>query len=204
LRAITGEIRPAFQIPLFWEKPVGAGFEHRMLPKSSRLKRLAESIDALADKDQELLSRAREMAGLRRRAATGLYGVCSSFVASVNQNLVRSELALDPPSYTEAAFREDGPNLFQINALGRILQIEFAAAPDLVSTEDFRIPYTLAGAVRAFNQRLLENYVIEEQLIYYTLEKEKKWWRYFDPRTHRTGPVDEEYLLSLMELAISH
>ena len=40
----------------------------------------------------------------------------------------------------------------------------FRATPELVSTEDFRVPYTLEGTVRAFNQELLDKDLIEEQL----------------------------------------
>ena len=96
------------------------------------------------------------------------------------------------------ALQEDGANLLQINVRGRILQIEFETTPDLVSTEDFRIPYTLSGAVRAFNQALLDKDLIEEQLIFYTLEK-KTMWRFFDARTYRSGEFDQAYLVGLME-----
>jgi hypothetical protein len=98
--------------------------------------------------------------------------------------------------------QEIGRNLIQINIRGRILQIEFGATAELVSTEEFRIPYTMEGAVRAFNQQLLDKDIIEEQLIYYTLEKDKKWWRFLDPRTNRSGPFSQDYLISLMEQLI--
>ena len=77
--------------------------------------------------------------------------------------------------------------------------LEFEVTPELVSTEDFRIPYTLQGFVRGFNQELLEKDLIEEQLIFYTLEKPQPIWRFFDVRTHRSGRFDQEYLISLME-----
>jgi hypothetical protein len=164
-----------------------------------RLKRLAASIDALADRDQDLLSYAREMAGLRRRAAAELHSICAEFVMSVNRLLSRGEMILDPAGFPEEAFHEEGVHLLQINSRGRILQIEFAATPELVSTEDFRIPYTIQGSVRAFNQQLLEKDLVEEQLVFYTIEKDKKMWRFFDARTHRSGPFDQEYLIGLME-----
>jgi len=166
---------------------------------ATRLKRLAESIDALADKDQDLLSYAREMAGLRRRAAVELHAICAEFVGAVNRLLSRSEVILDPPVFPEEAFHEEGIHLLQINSRGRILQIEFAATPELVSTEEFRIPYTIHGTVRAFNQQLLEKDLIEEQLVFYTIEKHKKVWRFFDARTYRSGPFDQDYLVGLME-----
>ena len=53
-----------------------------------------------------------------------------------------------------------------MNVRGRILQVAFEATVELVSTEDFRVPYTLHGSVRAFNQELLDKDIIEEQLIF--------------------------------------
>jgi hypothetical protein len=170
--------------------------------RDARFKRLAQSIDALAEKDESFLRRAREIALLRRTAAAGLYAICSGFVNSLNGLLSRSEMVLDPPEFSPEAFREDAKNLFQINVQGRILQVEFEASPELVSTEDLRVPYTLQGAVRAFNQELLDRSLIEEQLLFYTLEKDKQMWRFFDARTYRSGPFDQEYLISLMEQLI--
>jgi hypothetical protein len=167
-----------------------------------RLKRLAQSIDALADKDRDTLSHARELAGLRRRAASELHSICGEFVLAVNRLLSRGEVILDPPDFPEEAFHEEGLHLVQINSRGRILQIEFAATPELVSTEEFRIPYTMQGTVRAFNQHMLEKDLIEEQLLFYTIEKHKKTWRFFDARTYRSGPFDQDYLISLMEQLI--
>ena len=168
----------------------------------ARFKRLARSIDALAEKDESFLRRAREIAALRGTAAADLYAICFGFVNSLNRLLSHCEMVLDPPQFSPDAFREDAKNLFQINVQGRILQVEFEAAPGLVSTEDLRIPYTLQGAVRAFNQELLDRSLIEEQLLFYTLEKDRKMWRFFDARTYRSGPFDQEYLASLMEQLI--
>jgi hypothetical protein len=165
----------------------------------NRLKRLAQDIDALAEKDQAVLERSREIFRLRRMAAIEIHSICAEFVASLNRLLSHAEVMLDPPVFNEGHFQEIGKNLIQINVRGRILQIEFSATAELVSTEDFRIPYTLEGAVRAFNQQLLEKDIIEEQLLYYTLEREKKWWRFFDARTYRSGPFSQEYLVTLME-----
>jgi hypothetical protein len=167
-----------------------------------RLKRLAANIDALADRDQNLLNRSREIAALRRKAAVEMHAICAEFVGSLNRLLLRAEVLLDPPQYGEEAFHELGTNLIQINVRGRILQVEFRATQELVSTEEFRIPYTMEGSVRAFNQQLLEKDLIEEQFIYYTLEKEKHWWRFFDARTYRSGPFGQDYLLTVMEQLI--
>ncbi len=171
-------------------------------PLDGRLKRLAKEIEALAEKDEHLLRRTRDIAVLRRRAATELHALCAGFVNSVNHLLPRPEVELDPIDYPEESFHDDLPNLIQINIRGRILQAEFESTPDLMSTEDFRIPYIVSGAVRAFNQALLDKDLIEEQLIFYTVEKDKTMWRYFDARTYRSGNLDQEYLIGLMEQLI--
>lgn len=167
--------------------------------RDARLKRLAANIDSLAEYDQKALNHARDMGDLRRRAASELHSICAHFVMSINRLLSQTEVLLDPLVFPEEAFRDDESNLIQINARGRILQIAFAATPELISTEDFRIPYTIGGSIRAFNQKLLDKNLIEEQLIFYTLEREKRMWRFFDARTYRSGPFDQEYLISLME-----
>jgi len=167
----------------------------------ARLKKLAEGIAALAGKDALVLERAREITATRDAAAVELYAICAEFVAGLNRLLPRAEVMLDPAS-AGAHFRVDSPCLIQINVRGRILQIEYVATAELVSTEEFRIPYTLAGSVRAFNQELLDKDLIEEQLIFFTLEKHRRMWRFFDPRTYRSGPFDQEYLVSLMEQLI--
>lgn len=172
---------------------------HHTQSRDARLKRLAENIDALAVKDERLLRRTREIAELRQSAATGIYAICAGFVHAVNQLLTQPVMELDPPDFPPGAFQDESPNLMQINVRGRILQIAFSSTPELISTEDFRVPYILGGTVHAFNQELLDKDIIEEQLIFYTLEQHKKMWRFFDARTYRSGPFDQEYLVSLME-----
>ncbi len=167
--------------------------------QKDRLKKLAQRIDALAKKDESVIEKAREIASLRRKAALELYGTCAEFVRGLNELLARTELELDPDDYRPDGFHEHGVHLFQINARGRILQIKFEATEELVSTEEFRVPYILEGAVRCFNQRLLDQDLIEEQLLFYTLEKRRRMWRFFDVRTHRSGPFDADYLIGLME-----
>ena len=168
----------------------------------SRMKRLAQSIDALAEKDEGFLSMARHMEQVRRAAASELYAICRDFVNSLNRLMAKGELMLDPEEFSDSSFQEDAVNLVQISVRGRILQVAYSATPELVSTEDFRVPYTLAGAVRAFNQELLDKEIIEEQLVFYTVEKDRRMWRYFDPRTYRSGTLDQEYLVSVMEQLI--
>lgn len=167
----------------------------------TRLKRLAESIETLAKKDEAAMGRSREILELRHLAARELHAICVDFVASLNCLLSHPLVHLDPAELSADGAREDG-NLFQINVSGRILQVEFKPTPELVSTEDFRVPYTLEGTVRAFNQSLLDKDLIQEQLLFYTLESHRRMWRFFDPRTYRSGPFDREYLIDLMEAII--
>ena len=166
------------------------------------MKRLAQSIDALAEKDSGFLSMARHMEQVRRAAASELYAICRDFVNSLNRLMAKGELMLDPEEFSDSSCQEAAVNLLQISVRGRILQVAYSATPELVSTEDFRVPYTLAGAVRAFNQELLDKEIIEEQLVFYTVEKDRRMWRYFDPRTYRSGTLDQEYLVSVMEQLI--
>jgi hypothetical protein len=165
----------------------------------TRLKRLAARIEALAEKDERSLRTAREMAEVRRAAALEIYTICADFVAGLNRILPRHEVMIDPADCGEESFDDLSMCLIQINVRGRILQVEYGAADTLISTEEFRIPYTLAGSVRAFNQELLEKDIVEEQLIFYTVERHRRMWRFFDARTYRSGPVDQAYLISLME-----
>lgn len=170
--------------------------------KTDRLKKLAKlakTIDSLSEKDEKLIQRTQAIVELRQRAAVELHLICANFVRDLNQLLSRTEIKLDPPEYAPESFKEESSNLIQINARGRLLQIEFEAPPDLISTEDFRVPYILGGAVRSFNQDLLDRDIIEEQFVFYCLEKKGDLWRFFDARTYRTGPFNEDYLAALMD-----
>jgi hypothetical protein len=172
---------------------------HVVQTSDARLKRLAAQIEALTEKDEKLKRHTQEILALRLAAARELWTICAGFVGSLNGLLERDVVVLDPDTFTADTFQESGPNLLQINVRGRILQVEFQATGELTSTEDFRIPYTLAGSVRAFNQALLDKDLIEEQLLFCTMERETGMWRFFDPRTYRSGPFDASYLTSLME-----
>jgi hypothetical protein len=165
----------------------------------ARLRHLAENIEGLAKKDELVLNRAREIVELRHLAVRELHAICSDFVGALNQLLSHPLVHLDPPELRPDGFREDAANLIQINVRGRLLQVEFKTTVELISTEEFRVPYTLEGTVRAFNQSLLDKDLIEEQLLFYTLEHHRRMWRFFDARTYRSGPFDREYLISLME-----
>jgi hypothetical protein len=167
--------------------------------QKDRLKKLAEAIEALAAKDNALLEKTQEVVMLRRTGAVELHTICASFVCEINRQLSKIQLQFDPGEYTADAFGDVGANLLQINARGRILQIEFASTPEMISTENFRVPHILEGSIRCFNQQSLDQSRIEEQFIFYCLERKRNLWRFFDARTYRSGPFDREYLISLME-----
>lgn len=171
------------------------------LPKD-RLKKLAQAIEALSDKDSALIQKTLTIASLRRQAAVELHAICGAFVRELNQQLSSTQLQFDPPEYAPETFQEIGVNLLQINVRGRILQIEFSSTPETVSTENFRVPHIIEGSIRCFNQEFLDRAVIEEQFIFYCLEKKRNLWRFFDARTYRSGPFDQEYLISLMEQVV--
>jgi hypothetical protein len=190
---------------VFWmeaaaQSPAGR-WSHRGLAKD-RLKKLAEAIDALAEKDQALVLKTQKIETLRREAAVELHSICCKFVSEINRRLSKIQLEFDPLDYSAESFRDAGANLFQINVHGRILQIEFTSTPETISTENFRVPHILEGAIRCFNQESLERAVVEEQLIFYCLEKKQNVWRFFDARTYRSGLFDHEYLVMLMEQVV--
>lgn len=165
----------------------------------ARFRKLAASIEALAQKDELAEKHARQIAATRSAATAELHAICAEFVSGLNRLLPFPEVTIDPADSAAARLFESPHCLIQINVRGRILQIEYEHTPELVSTEEFRVPYTLAGSVRAFNQELLEKNLIEEQLIFFTLEKQRRMWRFFDPRTYRSGPLDRDHLVGLME-----
>jgi hypothetical protein len=167
--------------------------------REARLKRLAASIRSLAERDELALRHTRQIADLRRAAAAELHAVCADLAGSLNSLLPEPLLELAPPVFVPEAFDENAITLFQVNIRGRILLIKFECSPELLSTEDFRIPYTLMGSIRAFKQEWLDKDLIEEQLVFYTVEEARNMWRFFDARTYRSGALDVDYLILLLE-----
>ncbi|MDQ2898886.1 MAG: hypothetical protein M3Y07_03690 [Acidobacteriota bacterium] len=163
-----------------------------------RLKRLAERVDALALKDSGALDESRRIERLRVEAAVGLHALCAQFVRDLNGLIATTELSVDPAVYEPEHFKDGSANLFQINARGRILQFEFEVAEKLLSTENFPEPYTLEGAIRGFNQELLEHDAIEEEQLFFCINGTESGWRVFDPRTYQTSDLDEDYLITLL------
>jgi hypothetical protein len=161
--------------------------------------RLASAIEAIGTHDRKLVEETARVDRLRAQGAADLHSVCRNFVFSLNERLSAPAVALDPVDYAAGHFSDAGPNLFQINLRGRLLQIEFSSTEELFSTDDFRQPYILQGTVRSFNQELLEHNTIDEHSIYYCLEGSGGAWRYFDCRTYRTGKITADFLASELE-----
>jgi hypothetical protein len=167
-----------------------------------RLKKLAHHIDGLVDKDERQAKEAERILVLRREAFCQLHRICSFFARSINEILKKTTLELTPDPVSLEFFRQEGPNLIQIHVRGRLLQFEIEAPAELVSTENFRIPYILEGAARAFNQDLLDRNAIEEQYVFACLERESVTWHFFDARTYHAGTVDSNYLADLLERVV--
>lgn len=136
----------------------------------------------------------------RRQGARALHTICADFTRRLNSAMTRTEMQIMPVEFDPKMYREDAPNLIQMSLRGRIVQIQFEIPESTVGTEDFRHPYILQGAVNGFNQTLLERDLIEEQLLFYARagNKAEFRWHYFEPRTYRTGLVNEEYLTRLL------
>jgi len=164
-----------------------------------RLKKLASRLDALSERDENRIRKAREIAALRLEGARALHASCVSLVRSLNSLLTQVQMELSPPEFPEDGYRDSGKNIYQINVRGRILQMTFEATAGLCSTENFRIPYIIEGAIRWFNQEKLDKEALDEHALFYCLEKKGRSWRYLDPRSQRTGEVEDDYLVGLME-----
>ena len=167
--------------------------------RPDRLTRLAKAIEAIAETDRKLIAQNAEVDRLRVQGALDLYRICSTFVRKVNDKLSEHTVLLDPPSFAESSYDEGGANLFQINLRGRILQIEFGPTVELYEDDDFRHPYVLRGTVRSFNQELLAQSAVDEQMIFYCPRNGHAFWYFADGRTYRSGRVSENYLISEME-----
>jgi hypothetical protein len=167
--------------------------------KPARLKKLADAIDALVEKDNRAIEAARSIETKRMRAAVELHRVFRHFVESVNALATKTSLVLDPDEFDESMFLDSDQNFFQIHVRGRILLATFGPPLDNLSTEKFRDPYILEGMVRCFNQELLEHESIEEHQIFYCVNSSGAGWRFSKAPTYQTGPLDEAYLASVFE-----
>ncbi|MDQ6664428.1 MAG: hypothetical protein M3Z23_08545 [Acidobacteriota bacterium] len=156
-------------------------------------------MDALAVKDSGALDESQRIKRLRIEGASGLHELCAQFVGDLNNLITTTELSVDPAVFKPENFHDGASNLFQINARGRILQFEFEVTENLLSTENFPEPYSLEGAIRGFNQELLEHDAIEEEQLFFCVDEKQSRWRVFDPRTYQTVDLDVDYLITLLD-----
>ena len=164
-----------------------------------RIRRLAARMDRLAEQDELLVARTRKVEAARLLASEQLYRTCEHLVRQINSLLTRFRLEIAPDSWGPATFR-DGVNIIQVNASGRLVQIAFQPTEQLVASDNFPTPYVLEGAVRWFNQELLDGRGIEEEQLFLCWdEKLGSRWRWFDPKTRRSGPFDADHLMELLE-----
>ena len=148
--------------------------------------KLARQLDRLAERDEKVVEEVGRTDWARRQGARSLHGICADFTQHLNSAMTRTEMLLIPTLFDPDLYREDAPNLIQMSLRGRIVQIQYEAPEQAVTTENFRHPYILQGAVNGFNQTLLERDLIEEQLLFYsqTGSKQEFRWHYFEPRTY--------------------
>jgi hypothetical protein len=172
-------------------------FGRRQSP-DGRLKALARKIEAVAQKDLEQVRKAQEAVRLRGSAAAELHAFCRELVETINRLLAKPLVELSPAEYTPESFHEDGPNVFQINVSGRIVQLDFRATEAPSSTEKLATPYVLEGAVRAFNQELLDLSLVPEQQLFCCPQAGKLNWVWFDPHSQRAWPLNQDRLISLL------
>ena len=167
--------------------------------RTDRITRLAKRLEGIARIDEIRIQREHEIQDLQHRAAVELHQVCTRFVRSLNELLHDVRVDLTPPHYTLDMLVYPGANIFQVNASGRVLQFTFETVDPLISTEHFRTPYILEGAVRWFNRESLESMIIGEHALFYCVEKRSQYWLHFDLQSHRKGAVDEDYLAERFE-----
>ena len=164
------------------------------------LTKLARRLDHLAEHDERAAEEMDRTELARRQGARILHSICAEFTRHLNSAMTRTEMLLMPPEFDPEMYKEDAPNLIQMSLRGRIVQIQFESPNQTIATENFRHPYILQGTVNGFNQTLLDRDQIEEQLVFYSRTGEKKdfRWHYFEPRTYRSGLVNEAYLTELL------
>ena len=171
-----------------------------------RFQRLAHKIEALHRKDESAAARRREVDLQRDLAARRLHEICRRFVERLNSLIEGDRLELMPAELPEQ-LDMDGQLQIMLNVRGRVLLIALEPPPALVSTENFRKPYIFQGEVRFFNQELLDEARVEEHGLYFCPGEGSKdgsgrrqgAWLFWNGRNYKSGPVDEEYLASLLE-----
>jgi hypothetical protein len=168
-------------------------------PQAKRLRRLADKLDELPAKDALRVRQAQELEEEQRKAALELHRRCKALVGTLNGMLEKMILQFTPETLDANRIFAVSETLFQINASGRLVQIVIHSPENGPSTEHFYIPYVLKASIRWFNQDLLDRDQVQENHLFYCVGRGASGWRYFDPRSRRDGPADEEFLAGTLE-----
>jgi hypothetical protein len=164
-----------------------------------RFKRLARSLQAMDERDRARVDKEKKLEELRQNAVKELHSICAGFVGHVNGFSSTVKLELSPPDFIIDGFGEAKVHLLQIGVNGRVIQFSFRGTSEMEATDDLRVPYTIEGSVRWFNNEMLERDEVKDHPLYYCLERGNWAWRYQDLNTHRLGLIDDDFLADRFE-----
>lgn len=167
-----------------------------------RLTRLAKNLDRVVERDRVRQERERRVEHLRRQGGAELYSLCKRLALSLNDLLSNAVAVVTPDDFNIDGFEDRAMHLVQISINGRIVQLTYQPTAELESTEHIRIPYTLEGSVRWFNQEMIERDDVRDHGLYYCVNGDRGDWRFVDPVSRKLGPVTDEYLIGLLEQLI--
>lgn len=167
--------------------------------REQRMKRLARKLDELPAKDELRMREARDLEVKQHKAGVELYALCRHLVDSLNAILHNLQLELTPEQFHADMLDGASGVIFQINASGRIVQLVLQSRETEISSEHFRMPYILRGAIRWFNQEYLERQEIQEHQFFYCVDRIGGSWRFVDSRSRKVGALDQDYLLETLE-----
>lgn len=139
------------------------------------------------------------MEALRRQGGSELFGMCKRLALSLNDLLSNAVAVVTPDDFTVDGFEDKAMHLVQISINGRILQLTYQPTAELEAIDHIRVPYTLEGSVRWFNQDMIERDDVRDHGLYYCVNGDKGDWRFVDPISRKLGSVTEEYLIGLLE-----
>lgn len=168
-------------------------------PVSALVQRLARKLEDLPAKDARRIQEAEELERSQYQGGEALHQICREFVELLNSLQDALAVELSPDVFHSEILESPNPVLIQINASGRILQLSILPREAASSTDHFRQPYVLRGAIRWFNQELLDRHLVEEHQVFYCRDREGFHWLYQNARTRKTGPIDGDFLAECLE-----
>lgn len=163
-----------------------------------KIARLARKLDALPEKDEARARKARDWERRQNEAGEALLLICAHLVETLNLLLEQMQVELSPPAFQPESLDTVSGLLIQINANGRIVQVQVKPREEC-SSDPLRSGYLLTGSLRWFNQELLERQEIQEEPLLCSVDGSGHVWRYLDPRTRKSGVFDQDYLAEKLE-----